>query len=179
MYDLNKARDFRTLKQYKRDFNFGLENEKKVMHQLVAEFVMRGFPIDCVFSEPINKAESFKDNEVVSDYIPHIVPDYFFSYGNSPLDMKQLTFEIKVCRSDTFENDFIHIKCPSIIEMIKNPKEYPNGRLIVACRKQFAMMKASTVGKYPIELVEIWNKKVFKIPTEDLQWRQWSIDLEI
>jgi hypothetical protein len=171
MFSLDKGRDNRSLSRYKLDFTLSKKNEEVVMRALAVEYIARGFPAQTVLYEPVDPSESFDDKKV------HITPDYYFWYEN-----KKHTIEIKCYMTDAYIDEY-YIKPYSILSMVKNRKDFPNGLLLLAHKNRFAVLKADTVAKYPLCKIDRWSngveKKGFIIPEENIQWRRWLSPLEI
>lgn len=172
-YDIKKILDNRSYWKAKRDYGLSQGNEHTVMQALVLEFIVHGYKMERVSFEKISPDERFNDNKLHTD------PDFFFYY-----DDKQMTFEIKVSTTGNFLHDTIYVKPSAIITMIKNPLYYPSGQLFVATHSHYATMRASKVGKYPLEVISEWSninvqKKGFIIPHDDLEWKKWSFPVEI
>lgn len=165
MFYTDRARDNRTFDQFQSQYLRSKDNEEKVIRALAVEYIARGYPAETVLYEPVDPSESFNDGK------HHTKPDYFFWY-----DGKKYTIELK-CFFGEIE-DVVHIKCASILSMVKQRSTYPNGILLIATRERYAVMKAHLVAKYPIEVIEKWSntivsKKGFVIPTDDLIWKRW------
>jgi hypothetical protein len=170
MFNIDQMRDNRTTSKLRSDFHKNTEiREEQVMTALVAEYVARGYPRPSF--EKVDK------NEYIGSFKGESKPDQYF-YVNG----KTITYEIKFNNEDHFhEHDGIEtvfVKVGSIYAMLNEPRRYPNGHAIISTTRNFAILTASAVSKYPRELAkqysnDTYKKYVFCIPASDLDWKPW------
>lgn len=154
---IDKAKDNRTDKRFKRDFYKGTKVERAVMVAFTTWYKAHG--IDC-YSEKIGE-DVFLER--------HDEPDYYF------YKPEQHTLEIKYTFTGKFKDNIIAIR-PSVIYKMKN-NEYPNGKVLVATPYEFSTIDVEKLDK--CEYFKHWNKKCFQVNRDDLKWFNWVTPLVI
>jgi len=156
----NYILDNRTPAKGKRQFDTGSEQEEKVILGLKNYYKCRGIELE---ADKIDKDEKWMDGK------PHYNPDWWITKND-----KKITLEIKCTSSGTFLEDTVYVKPPAIWTMLSNRQKFPNGQLLVATHKEFAVMDVHKVSEYPVKETEAWGgKKLFHIPVEDFKWLSW------
>lgn len=173
MLDLTYMQDSRSKKSLYRNFERSIENEHKAMSALSAYHLGIGLE---GWGEKINKEEQ-EEGISLDETITHYDPDwyYYLKVNNQTL---QATYELKCNRSQSTDwtDNEIFVKRASIYSMCNKKRLFPNGKLFVCTRRQFALMPAEHVKQYPVE--ERWSKKQFIIPVDHFEWLPWLVPVE-
>lgn len=169
-YTLSQIIDKRTINKARRDFDFGYKNELKVMEGVFTWCHARD--ISCEYQK-IDETEAFNDGKV------HTTPDFYLSING-----KHMTYEVKCSTTDGFTNrdneEYIFVKPYAIWTMINDPNKYPDGKLIVATKRKFAILPAKDVQTYPLEDIPEWGgKQAYVIPADKLNWNAWVVTLDL
>jgi len=152
--------DNRTEAKAKKQYDKGLEQEEKVIYGLKNYYKCRDIEL---------KAKKVDEDEQWLDGKSHRNPDYWVK-----INEKTTTLEIKCTSSGTFLEDVVYVKPSAIWTMLSNRQKFPNGKLLVATHKEFAVMDVHKVSKYPVIETEAWGgKRLFHIPVEDFKWLSW------
>lgn len=171
---IDNFRDVRSPKKAYKDQADGIRREELVMSNLAALHFSMGAD---GHSDKIDGFETAGIDTVSQRKYSN--PDYYY-YVKKPGGFKytQITYEIKCNAFEHWHNETVYVKRPSIWTMRNNPTKYPNGRLIVATKSQFATMSAREVAEYPQEVTpKLGGKIVFHIPQNHFDWKSWLVPI--